>query len=449
MDHFSHEHPLILNEDYIARGGDMCNACNEEIVSCKSFVFSCSSITGIPGTDNKDVDEECIKFLLHKTCAESPLRIESLRNREEFLDLHINPHHQTHSSENEEYPDLVHLPEATESSVNLLCEQFIKQMSSPKNEQGCSTRGRLKDWAHGVDSIVYLLNPMIRRAKNIGKIPMEVLYTNEPIGGADLCLGYYDGDYKVIKIVRGCGSYRVGVYSLSTNGWKILSCDSNESSFDSLYGYPLSKCVNGVAYFVKYTAGIVCFDLDDELIREIKFPEKFSPVWRPRTYYSFTLEECGESVALMEISGDGHLVKWGLRSCGGAESSWEKECTIALKADPYNIGATGLTYNSEYIVRFVRAGFFRPTNFRVWDDDFYLCDLRKSELKKCSLPQDLWAIDYLVGNLFLLNEQTLYPLVDSEATCTETTFVLCKKRRPKKKKRKKNLLQKGQNGMQG
>ena len=99
-----------------------------------------------------------------------------------------------------------------------------------------------------------------------------------------------------------------------------------------------------------------------------------------------------------------------------------------MKADPYNIGAIGLTYNSEYIVRFVRAGFFRPTNFRVWDDDFYLCDLRKSELKKCSLPQDVQAIDYLVGNLVLLNEQTLYPLVDSEATCTETTLVLCKRR---------------------
>ncbi|KAL1831671.1 hypothetical protein ACET3Z_001322 [Daucus carota] len=94
MNHFSHEHPLILNEDYIARGSDMCNACNEEIVSCKSFVFSCSrrsSITGIPGTDHKDVDEKCLKFLLHKTCAESPRRIQSLRNREEFLDLLINP----------------------------------------------------------------------------------------------------------------------------------------------------------------------------------------------------------------------------------------------------------------------------------------------------------------------------------------------------------------------
>ncbi|KAL1834810.1 hypothetical protein ACET3Z_004461 [Daucus carota] len=167
MDHFSHKHPLILNEDYIAREGDMCKACNEEIVSCKSFVFSCSrsSITGIPGTDNKYVDEECIKFLLHKTCAESPRRIQSLRNREEFLDLRVNrrPKQTVEqflcnlpaefytcniSSENEEYPELVHLPAATESSVNLLFEQFIEEMSRLMNEEGCSTRGCLKDLAH-------------------------------------------------------------------------------------------------------------------------------------------------------------------------------------------------------------------------------------------------------------------------------------------------------------
>ncbi|KAK1352814.1 hypothetical protein POM88_052652 [Heracleum sosnowskyi] len=93
MDHFSHEHPLILNEDYIAREGDVCNACNEEMVSCKSFVFSCSRsiIMGIRSTNAGDVDEKCIKFLLHKTCAELPRRIENPRNQKEFLDLHISP----------------------------------------------------------------------------------------------------------------------------------------------------------------------------------------------------------------------------------------------------------------------------------------------------------------------------------------------------------------------
>lgn len=96
MDHFSHEHPLILNADYIAGEGDVCNACNEEIVSCKSFVFSCSRsiIMDIPSSD---LDEKCIQFLLHKTCAELPRRIE---NPEEFFVLHINPRKTKRSGQN-------------------------------------------------------------------------------------------------------------------------------------------------------------------------------------------------------------------------------------------------------------------------------------------------------------------------------------------------------------
>lgn len=81
------------------------------------------------------------------------------------------------------------------------------------------------------DSIVYLLNPIIRRAKNIPKIPIEVL---DPFGGADLCLGYFDDDYKVIKLVGYSGIYRVGVYSLRTDSWKIISCDCDVVTFGKL-----------------------------------------------------------------------------------------------------------------------------------------------------------------------------------------------------------------------
>lgn len=61
------------------------------------------------------------------------------------------------------------------------------------------------------DSIIYLLNPIIQRAKKIPKNPIEVL---DPYGGADLCLGYFDDDYKVIKLVGWSGNYGVGVFSL-------------------------------------------------------------------------------------------------------------------------------------------------------------------------------------------------------------------------------------------
>lgn len=42
MKHFCHDHLLILNEIYDNKEGDVCRGCNEQIVSCKSFVYSCS-----------------------------------------------------------------------------------------------------------------------------------------------------------------------------------------------------------------------------------------------------------------------------------------------------------------------------------------------------------------------------------------------------------------------
>lgn len=69
-----HKHPLILNEDYIAREGDVCLGCHEKIISCKSFVYSCirNSSTSSTSSANTSVDYECAIFLLHKSCAELP-----------------------------------------------------------------------------------------------------------------------------------------------------------------------------------------------------------------------------------------------------------------------------------------------------------------------------------------------------------------------------------------
>ena len=90
MVHPSHEHPLILHKNYIARDGDMCHGCGEQILSCKSFVYSCSTITGAgistrtgTGVDNKS----CASFLLHKNCAELPSVIQNPTNLKELLKL--------------------------------------------------------------------------------------------------------------------------------------------------------------------------------------------------------------------------------------------------------------------------------------------------------------------------------------------------------------------------
>lgn len=150
----------------------------------------------------------------------------------------------------------------------------------------------------------------------------------------------------------------------------------------------------------------------------------------------------------MEISHDGHLVKWVLKNCGVTNSlTWEKESSIGLQTAAQNIDPIGFTYDGKYIVtndarRAIRNG--------ASSDIFYLCDLGKSELKKCTVPQDLQAIDYLVGNLVLLDEQSLDPFVELEAVCvcsTKMTFVLCRRRPPKKEK--EEISRKRQNKLQG
>ncbi|KAL1834809.1 hypothetical protein ACET3Z_004460 [Daucus carota] len=112
--HFHEKHPLMLSFSLprvYHKFEQHCRLCNGKLGEL-NWLYYCS---------------KC-RYFAHFQCARSRQMLSS--------------------SENEEYPELVHLPVATESSVNLLFEQFIKEMSGPKNEEGCSTRGRLKDWAH-------------------------------------------------------------------------------------------------------------------------------------------------------------------------------------------------------------------------------------------------------------------------------------------------------------
>ncbi|KAK1396653.1 hypothetical protein POM88_006516 [Heracleum sosnowskyi] len=185
-----HEHSLILNEHYIAREGDVCSGCNEQIFSCKSFVYSCSrSSTGSTSSANTGgVDESCFDFLMHKTCAELPSSIKNPTHQKELLFLRFEPiqsfysallygrrpncyicgikwrgffaHFQcarsspmSSSDENEKCDyDLVHLPAPDESSVNLLREQLIKDRGNINNDYSngnLSTTNGIEHWTHG------------------------------------------------------------------------------------------------------------------------------------------------------------------------------------------------------------------------------------------------------------------------------------------------------------
>ncbi|KAK1391566.1 hypothetical protein POM88_010622 [Heracleum sosnowskyi] len=88
MEHSSHPHPLILNQNYIAGEGDVCHGCREQVISSKSFVYCCTSITG--NTDSSTTaGAECAEFLLHKSCAELPQHIQIPTKSQKFLQLRL------------------------------------------------------------------------------------------------------------------------------------------------------------------------------------------------------------------------------------------------------------------------------------------------------------------------------------------------------------------------
>ncbi|XP_074344780.1 uncharacterized protein LOC141683886 [Apium graveolens] len=85
MEHPGHDHLLILNENYIAKEGDVCRVCGEEIDSCESSpIYSCINVTSTASTSNTD-------FLVHKTCAELPREIVNPTDPNEVLSIHPCP----------------------------------------------------------------------------------------------------------------------------------------------------------------------------------------------------------------------------------------------------------------------------------------------------------------------------------------------------------------------
>ncbi|XP_074343956.1 uncharacterized protein LOC141683168 isoform X1 [Apium graveolens] len=87
LKHVAHEHLLILKENYVAKEGDVCCGCYEQIDCSKSsFVYHCPYINF-----TRFRRMPCRKFLLHKTCAEVPRKIEDPFNRKEILVFHLTP----------------------------------------------------------------------------------------------------------------------------------------------------------------------------------------------------------------------------------------------------------------------------------------------------------------------------------------------------------------------
>ncbi|KAL8132484.1 hypothetical protein AgCh_008105 [Apium graveolens] len=76
---FSHEHPLILKENYHAGEGEICDDCTKPIL-CHSSVYICST------TDAQD--RYCAQLSVHKNCVELPSMVWHLKRKKLSLKYH-------------------------------------------------------------------------------------------------------------------------------------------------------------------------------------------------------------------------------------------------------------------------------------------------------------------------------------------------------------------------
>ncbi|KAL1830309.1 hypothetical protein ACET3Z_008721 [Daucus carota] len=187
---------------------------------------------------------------------------------------------------------------------------------------------------------IYLWNPVIGKYKIL---PVSPIPYEDPsrVFDVGLAFGYLDkiNDYKVVKIVNylprreesqdglACVAY---VYSLSTNIWKPLSKDK----FAGLSFINLSDSVvlNGFAYWVVtrglYMNFILCFDMENEIFREIMMPQDSTNT----TDDTVTLvQECGELISLFYFNQSTYILDiWLLRKDGDINHVWTKKITLNL-----------------------------------------------------------------------------------------------------------------------
>ncbi|KAK1376837.1 hypothetical protein POM88_033030 [Heracleum sosnowskyi] len=194
---------------------------------------------------------------------------------------------------------------------------------------------------------VYLWNPALRVVDVLPDPPVpsdDSLFT--PIT-LSLAFGYLSktNDYKVIKYetyFEGRSQFFVYVYSSSTDSWKtVLKGKAGEFACNKLSN---SVVVNGIAYWVANLYGllssqrvIVCFDMENDTIREIMLPPPYSEKSLPPTGF----DEPAKSDLLLENSIFSELLSlfyfdrstcvlhiWVLENAGASNEVWTKKKSL-------------------------------------------------------------------------------------------------------------------------
>lgn len=209
----------------------------------------------------------------------------------------------------------------------------------------------------------YLWNPIIRIAKPLPDSAVPFNGSSPFLFG--LAFGYFPdiNDYKVIKIesiiVERSRFYTVYVYSLSTHSWTTVPVNNVAQfySYDQLYN---SVVVNGAAYWIGikkpvFMQVVVCFDMDNETVREILIPPQYAFDSSQSHISSFNLvQHFGEvqlSVVYLDTNTDTFIHDiLVLEKDGEMNEVWTKKVTIDLNKVGQNWWPVGFRNNGEIVL---------------------------------------------------------------------------------------------------
>ncbi|KAM7462427.1 hypothetical protein LguiA_030548 [Lonicera macranthoides] len=164
-----------------------------------------------------------------------------------------------------------------------------------------------------------LWNPSTGDYKNLPAVDPSVQNSHTVGFGYDASLD----DYKMVRICEIDSKYRVDMYSLKANSWKIIG---NLPDLTEILNHPQPGfCLNGSIYWMG-NHNFVCFDLKNEKFREVQWIHDMNHQW-----FNTHLSVIGGYLCLHYIGENGELVMWELKEDHDNKAEWVKLMTIPSK----------------------------------------------------------------------------------------------------------------------
>ncbi|KAM7466457.1 hypothetical protein LguiB_014019 [Lonicera macranthoides] len=185
----------------------------------------------------------------------------------------------------------------------------------------------------GVDCDMVLWNPSTGDYKILPN-PCPSIEANYFEGDQLLGLGYCNGNYKIVRVIRDGEYGRVDIYTLKTNSWK----KNIEYVFKEMRSFKSPNirgtAVNGRIYWSvvyvfhdhRLSQNVLGFDLKNEKFTELPMP--FEGSWNKDAYLIVIEGLLG--ICCIKVTQTRDIIVWKMREIDDGKNEWIKMITMSL-----------------------------------------------------------------------------------------------------------------------